>query len=117
VFERALARNGVGPLAEEYDVKHEWMVGNFAQAYSHLGLLAAARSLEPLAEARPGPVRFPGGPSGPARKVRARSRPQPCLPIEVAVPLGRVMAWSRGMPADLDALCPSAIVPSGLAHP
>jgi len=92
VFERALARNGVGPLAEEYDVKHERMVGR-----DRSGSLAA-----PLDR----PVKY-----GP------RSRPQPCLPVEVAVPLGRVMAWSRGMPADLDALCPSAIVPSGLAHP
>jgi len=49
VFERALAiSNDVGLLAEEYDVKHARMVGNFPQAFSHIGLLAAARSLEPL---------------------------------------------------------------------
>jgi hypothetical protein len=38
--------NDVGLLAEEYDVKHKRMVGNLSQASSHLGLLAAARSLE-----------------------------------------------------------------------
>jgi GH15 family glucan-1,4-alpha-glucosidase len=48
VFERALAvSNDVGLLAEEYDVKHQRMVGNYPQAFSHIGLLAAARSLEP----------------------------------------------------------------------
>jgi GH15 family glucan-1,4-alpha-glucosidase len=46
VFERALeVSNDVGLLAEEYDVKHGRMVGNFPQAFSHIGLLAAARAL------------------------------------------------------------------------
>ena len=46
VFERALAvSNDVGLLAEEYDVKHQRMLGNYPQAFSHIGLLAAARAL------------------------------------------------------------------------
>jgi len=46
VFEGALAvSNDVGLLAEEYDVKHDRMVGNYPQAFSHIGLLAAARVL------------------------------------------------------------------------
>ncbi len=46
VFARALAvSNDVGLFAEEYDVKHQRMVGNFPQAFSHIGLLAAARAL------------------------------------------------------------------------
>jgi len=46
LFERALSlRNGVGLLSEEYDAKHQRLVGNFPQAFSHIGLLAAARSL------------------------------------------------------------------------
>jgi GH15 family glucan-1,4-alpha-glucosidase len=46
VFERALAvSNDVGLLAEEYDVEHQRMVGNYPQAFSHIGLLAAARAL------------------------------------------------------------------------
>jgi len=45
-FERALAvSNDVGLLAEEYDVKNQRMVGNYPQAFSHIGLLAAARAL------------------------------------------------------------------------
>ncbi len=46
VFERALAvSNDVGLLAEEYGVRHQRMVGNYPQAFSHIGLLAAARAL------------------------------------------------------------------------
>ncbi len=56
VFERALAvANDVGLLAEEYDVARGRMVGNFPQAFSHIGLLAAARSLSgPAGAAVPG---------------------------------------------------------------
>lgn len=46
MFQNALAvSNDVGLLAEEYDVKHRRMAGNFPQAFSHTGLLAAARAL------------------------------------------------------------------------
>ena len=46
LFERALRLcNDVGLLSEEYDTTHRRMLGNFPQAFSHIGLLAAARSL------------------------------------------------------------------------
>ncbi len=46
LFERLLAlRNDVGLLAEEYDVEHERQVGNFPQAFSHLGLIQAAQAI------------------------------------------------------------------------
>ncbi len=49
-FERLLAlRNDVGLLAEEYDLHSGRMLGNFPQAFSHLGLINSARNL-----ARPG---------------------------------------------------------------
>ncbi len=45
-FERLLSiRNEVGLLSEEYDVK-QGLVGNFPQAFSHVGLINAALSLE-----------------------------------------------------------------------
>ncbi len=46
LFERALAlANDVGLLAEEYDVRHERLVGNFPQALSHIALVNAAAAL------------------------------------------------------------------------
>jgi GH15 family glucan-1,4-alpha-glucosidase len=45
-FERILrCRNRVGLLSEEYDVK-DGLVGNFPQAFSHVGLVNAALSLD-----------------------------------------------------------------------
>ena len=38
--------NDVGLLAEEYDVAHREMLGNFPQAFTHLGLIAAAARLK-----------------------------------------------------------------------
>jgi GH15 family glucan-1,4-alpha-glucosidase len=47
LFERLLLlRNDVGLLAEEYDVSHKRLVGNFPQALSHIALVNAAFSLE-----------------------------------------------------------------------
>ncbi len=47
LFERLLSlRNDVGLLAEEYDVDDERQLGNFPQAFSHLGLVQAAIELE-----------------------------------------------------------------------
>lgn len=47
LFEKLLAlRNDVGLLAEEYDVKRGRQMGNFPQAFSHLGLVQAAHDLE-----------------------------------------------------------------------
>jgi GH15 family glucan-1,4-alpha-glucosidase len=46
LFERLLAlRNDVGLLAEEYDTKLARQVGNFPQAFSHIGLVTAAAAL------------------------------------------------------------------------
>ncbi len=47
LFEKLLSlRNDVGLMAEEYDVERERQMGNFPQAYSHLGLVQAAVALE-----------------------------------------------------------------------
>ena len=46
LFERLLAlRNDVGLLAEEYDPKARRLVGNFPQAFSHVGLINTAINL------------------------------------------------------------------------
>ena len=47
LFERLLAlRNDVGLLSEEYDPVARRLVGNFPQAFSHVGLVNTARNLE-----------------------------------------------------------------------
>jgi GH15 family glucan-1,4-alpha-glucosidase len=46
VFERILAvRNDVGLLAEEYDPHLRRQLGNYPQAFSHLGLIDTALNL------------------------------------------------------------------------
>jgi GH15 family glucan-1,4-alpha-glucosidase len=46
IFERLLAlRNDVGLLSEEYDPQTRRLVGNFPQAFSHVGLINTARNL------------------------------------------------------------------------
>jgi GH15 family glucan-1,4-alpha-glucosidase len=51
MFERLLAiRNDVGLLAEEFDVKHNRQLGNFPQAFSHVGLVNSANNLAPARE-------------------------------------------------------------------
>jgi GH15 family glucan-1,4-alpha-glucosidase len=46
VFERLLAlRNDVGLLSEEYDPQARRLVGNFPQAFSHIGLVNTAHNL------------------------------------------------------------------------
>ena len=46
MFERLLARcNDVGLLAEEFDPASGRMLGNFPQAYSHVGLINCALGL------------------------------------------------------------------------
>jgi GH15 family glucan-1,4-alpha-glucosidase len=46
IFERLLdARNDVGLLSESYDVEARRLVGNFPQAFSHIGLINTARNL------------------------------------------------------------------------
>ena len=47
LFERLLAlRNDVGLLAEEYDPSAGRLVGNFPQAFSHIGLVNSALNLQ-----------------------------------------------------------------------
>ena len=54
LFERLLAlSNDLGLLAEEYDVARRRQVGNFPQAFSHLTLILAARSIAAAEAARP----------------------------------------------------------------
>jgi len=46
IFERLLdLRNDVGLLPEEYDVAEKRFLGNFPQAFSHVGLINTARNL------------------------------------------------------------------------
>jgi GH15 family glucan-1,4-alpha-glucosidase len=46
IFERLLAlRNDVGLLSEQYDCGRHRQVGNFPQAFSHVGLINTARNL------------------------------------------------------------------------
>jgi GH15 family glucan-1,4-alpha-glucosidase len=53
LFARLLeTANGLGLLAEEYEPKHQRLVGNYPQAFSHVGLINSARNLSPL----PGPA-------------------------------------------------------------
>lgn len=55
IFERLLAlRNDVGLLSEEYDVAAGRMLGNFPQAFSHIGVVLSAHNLS----------RGTGGPAG-----------------------------------------------------
>jgi GH15 family glucan-1,4-alpha-glucosidase len=50
LFERLLAlRNDLGLLAEEYDPVQQRQLGNFPQAFSHMGLIQSARLLNQLA--------------------------------------------------------------------
>lgn len=49
LFERLLAlRNDVGLLSEEYDTQGRRLVGNFPQAFSHIGLVNAAFNLSQI---------------------------------------------------------------------
>jgi GH15 family glucan-1,4-alpha-glucosidase len=46
MFERLLGvRNDLGLFAEEYDPHAQRLVGNFPQAFSHIGLVNTARNL------------------------------------------------------------------------
>jgi GH15 family glucan-1,4-alpha-glucosidase len=49
--------NDVGLLSEEYDTERARLVGNFPQAFSHVGLVATAMHLRAHASGQPGPVR------------------------------------------------------------
>jgi GH15 family glucan-1,4-alpha-glucosidase len=59
IFERLLSLcNDVGLLAEEYDCRNQRLVGNFPQAFSHVGLVNTAcnlsRGLHPAENRRSG---------------------------------------------------------------
>ena len=71
-FERAAAAiNDVGLLAEEVDVPGGEMIGNFPQAFSHIGLINAAWAITQAQKhaARPGPA----APAGPRQTEGHRS--------------------------------------------
>jgi GH15 family glucan-1,4-alpha-glucosidase len=54
LYERLLSlRNDVGLISEEYDVKEKRMLGNFPQAFTHVGVVNTARNLS----TRQGPAR------------------------------------------------------------
>jgi GH15 family glucan-1,4-alpha-glucosidase len=56
MFERLLSlRNDVGLLSEEYDPVARRLLGNFPQAFSHVGLINTALNLNPCAR-RPAPA-------------------------------------------------------------
>jgi GH15 family glucan-1,4-alpha-glucosidase len=62
IFERLLSiRNDVGLLAEEYDPRAQRQLGNFPQAFSHVGLINTAQNLT-LAK---GPARRRASEAGP----------------------------------------------------
>jgi GH15 family glucan-1,4-alpha-glucosidase len=53
LFERMLSlRNDVGLLAEEYDSRRKRLVGNFPQAFTHVGLVNSAYNLDRARKAR-----------------------------------------------------------------
>ena len=57
LFNRLLAmRTPLGLLAEEYDPKSRRLIGNFPQAFSHVGLVNSAQNLSP-AQLGPAEVR------------------------------------------------------------
>ena len=48
MFARLLAiRNSLGLISEEYDQAHQRLIGNFPQAFTHVGLINTARNLSP----------------------------------------------------------------------
>jgi GH15 family glucan-1,4-alpha-glucosidase len=58
VFERVCARaNPVGLFSEDMDADSGRLLGNFPQAYTHVGLINAAVTISELLEARDGKVR------------------------------------------------------------
>lgn len=68
LFERLLSlRNDVGLLAEEYDPHSSRQLGNFPQAFSHLSLVSAART---LARPEEDPVTHRTGPPPSVSSVR-----------------------------------------------
>jgi GH15 family glucan-1,4-alpha-glucosidase len=79
LFERLLVRcNDVGLLAEELDPRTGRMLGNFPQAYSHVGLISSALSLSretgPVEERAEPQVSQPAPAQADARAGRRRRK-------------------------------------------
>ena len=55
-------RNDLGLFSEEYDQEHQRLIGNFPQAFSHIGLVNAAWAIQ-LAEERRDAGRSGGSPA------------------------------------------------------
>ncbi|WP_078625674.1 glycoside hydrolase family 15 protein [Streptomyces iakyrus] len=89
LFERLLAlRNDVGLLAEEHDPVQQRQLGNFPQAFSHMGLIQSARLLDLLSTPCASRSSAAGRPVPPARA-------QPSVqPSSRAVHLGQQAADS-----------------------
>ncbi len=72
VFERAAAFvNDVGLLAEEVDPDSGELLGNFPQAFSHIGLVNAAWAISEAELRQNAPAEHDPGTSGPADRTRA----------------------------------------------
>ncbi|MFJ3363578.1 glycoside hydrolase family 15 protein [Streptomyces anthocyanicus] len=75
LFERLLAlRNDLGLLAEEYDPVQQRQLGNFPQAFSHMGLIQSALLLQQMATQS---SRRHGAVAVPAPRSTSRSTRQP----------------------------------------
>jgi GH15 family glucan-1,4-alpha-glucosidase len=68
LFERLLSlSNDLGLFSEEYDIEHRRLIGNFPQAFTHLTLVQAAKTL--------------GSPAGDIAARYAQSQATPELPV------------------------------------
>lgn len=85
LFDRLLAtRNDLGLLAEEYDTSNRRLMGNFPQAFSHVGLINTAfnltraeRPADQRAKARGSNVQPPTAPSKPRRPGSGHEMAEP----------------------------------------
>ncbi|WUT00600.1 glycoside hydrolase family 15 protein [Streptomyces sp. NBC_00708] len=95
LFEHVLTlRSELGLLAEEYDPVRGRQLGNFPQAFSHMGLIQSARLLAHLA-ARPAP------PGASSRSLRpAWAGPVNAGPGGGAQPMPSTMRKSRSTPSE-----------------
>ena len=58
IFQRLTAyANPVGLFSEDVDPRTGWLMGNFPQAYTHVGLIHAAITIGELREAQAGKFR------------------------------------------------------------
>ena len=75
MFEHLLSlRNDLGLLAEEYDPRARRQLGNFPQAFSHIGLINSAHTLAPRREGAPAERQASGEPH---RASETEERPTP----------------------------------------